>query len=227
MATKTSSRKRTSSRASSAKKTAPQQVSKSAAVKTKHNKKALIIIGGILVFLLVIFVAKNFVIAATVNGQPISRITVIKELEKQGGQQTLNGLITKALILQEAKKRNITVSQKDMDAEIKKIEDSLKQQSTTLDAALALQGMTRQELDDQIRLQLLVQKMVQGNVKITDDQVAKYIKDNSSYFPESATEDEKVKEAKDQLEQQQMSTETQKLIDQLQKNAKTVYFIKY
>ena len=222
MATKTSTKKTAAS-----KKPSTQSAPKTSHVKTKHSRTALVIIGLIFVFLLGIFVTKNFLIAATVNGQPISRITVIKELEKQGGQQTLEGMITRVLIQQEADKKGLTVSQEEIDAEIKKIEDSLKTQQTTLDAALELQGMTRADLIKDIKLQLLVQKLVESKVNITDDEVANYLKENTDFFPEDASEAAKLKDAKEQLKQQKISTETQNLIDQLQKNAKTVYFIKY
>jgi len=78
-----------------------------------------------LIFLLVlglIYFSVRFFLVASVNGQLIDRLTIIKELEKQGGKKTLDVVILKTLINQEAKKRKVTVSQKDIDAEIQKIE---------------------------------------------------------------------------------------------------------
>ena len=59
---------------------------------------------------LIYFVGKTF-IAATANGQLIGRLSVIKTLEKQGGKTTLDTIILKALINQEAKKRKINISE--------------------------------------------------------------------------------------------------------------------
>jgi len=69
---------------------------------------------GLLVVVLVVaaFLLKGLFIAALVNGQPISRFTVISELEKQSGKQALTSLVNQTLIFQEAKKKNITVSPK-------------------------------------------------------------------------------------------------------------------
>ena len=56
---------------------------------------------------LVIALAYGFVkmfVAAYVNGRLISRLSVVRELEKQGGKKTLDALIIKSLIAQEAKK---------------------------------------------------------------------------------------------------------------------------
>jgi foldase protein PrsA len=226
MATKTSSKKKTT-KSTSPKQTTVQQAPKENKVKTSHSKTALAIIGVIFLFLFGMFIVKNFLIAAFVNGQPISRITIIKELERQAGKQTLDGMITRVLIQQEADKKNIIVGQDEIDGEIKTIEDSLKEQQTTLDAALQLQGMTKDDLIKDIRLQLIVQKLVEEKVKLSDEEVKAYAKENEDFFPEDATEEERIEDAREQLKQQQISVETQKLIDELQKNAKTIYFVSY
>lgn len=218
MATKSSSRKSNNKSTN-----AP----KSSSIKTEHNKTALIIIGGIFIFLLAIFALKNYVLAATVNGQPITRFDVIKELEKQEGKQTLDNLIIKTLVIQDAEKNNITVSQDEINAELKKIEDSLKAQQTTMDVWLASQGMSREDLNQAIKLQLSVQKLVENKVKITDEEVQKFVTDNDSLFPADTTPEEKLSQAREQLKQQKLSTETQNLIQDLQKNAKTIYFVSY
>src|SRR3989344_2438282 len=63
------------------------------------NRKAVflvvIIIAGALAL---IFIFKGFFIASIVNGEPISRLSVIKELEKQGGKSVLESLVTKKII---------------------------------------------------------------------------------------------------------------------------------
>jgi len=228
MATKTAKKKTVASTASvSTKTTKAPLASKETPVKTKHSRPALVIIGVIFLSLFAIFVIKNFLIAATVNGEAITRLAIVKELEKQGGKQTLESMVTKVLVLQEAKKRNIVVSQEEIDAEIKKIEESLKGQNTTLDAALALQGMTRSDLITDIRLQLTVQKLVESKVSVNDEELKKYIEENQSFFPEGTSEEEKLSQARESLKQQKMATETQRLIEELQKNAKTVYFVSY
>src|SRR3990167_8603459 len=87
------------------------------------NKFPLLI--GIIVFLALILLARRQLLAATVNGEPIGRLAVIAELEKQGGKNTLDSLITETIILQQAKKKNVTVTDKEIDKQIKDIEKSL------------------------------------------------------------------------------------------------------
>ena len=196
-------------------------------IELKKNKKAFVV--GIVLILIIFFtfLFRSFFVAAIVNGEPIARLSVVKALEKQGGKATLDNLITKKLILQEAKKRNVTVTKNDINAEIKKIEENVKSQGSTLDEALKTQGMTRTQLNDEIRIQLSIQKMVNGDIKVIDKEVDEFITANKAQFPENTTEEQMKKQATAQLKQQKQQEETQKLIQELQKKAKILHIVEY
>lgn len=102
---------------------------------------------------------KKELVVATVNGQPISRLTLIREMEKNSGKQTLEGLIGKTLILQEAKKQNVSVGKGEIDQEMAKIEENFKNQGQDLNQLLAFQGITRADLEEQIQLQKTAEKL--------------------------------------------------------------------
>lgn len=185
---------------------------------------AVMIIAGILALL---FIFKGLFIASMVNGEPISRLSVVKALEKQGGKATLEDLVTKKIITQEARKRNITIPQSDIDQEIKKIEESLKTQGTTLDQVMATRGMTKTELNDQIKLQLSLQEMVGKDVQISDKELNDFITANKTRFPEGTPEDQIKKQATEQIKQQKLQQKTQEFIKNLQDKAKINYFVQY
>src|SRR5688572_16109970 len=65
-----------------------------------RRKEVLGLLLGLAVLVSLYFLRGVFV-AATVNGKPISRLALVKELEKQNGKETLNSLVTKELIFQE------------------------------------------------------------------------------------------------------------------------------
>lgn len=193
-----------------------------------RNKKLVALATLIILFIiLLLYFFKGLFIAAMVNGEPISRISVIKELEKQTGRATLESLITKKLILQEARKRNVVVAQAEIDSELKKIETNLKGQGTTLDQALQLQGMTRDQLISEIRLQLVIQKLVSSDVKISDKEVADFLTTNKTQFPEGTTEEEMKSQAKEQIKSQKLQEKTQAFLADLQKKAKIRNFVGY
>lgn len=185
-------------------------------------------IGLIVVVLAVgVFFLKGLFVAALVNGEPITRIAIVKELEKQGGKQALSALVNQALILQEARKKKIQVGQSEIDRAEKQVEDSLKNQGQSLDTALAVQGMTRQDFLMQLKLRNLVEKLLADKIKVTDKEVADYIEKNKDTFPADLKEDEIKKSVKEQLKQQKMASASQAWLEELSKNAKINYFVNY
>lgn len=193
--------------------------------KLKQPKNLIPVIVIILVAIALLF--KGLFVAAMVNGEPVTRLQIISELEKQGGKQTLTSLINQVLILQEAKKKNVQVSQAEADAATKQIEDSLKAQGQSLDTALAMQGMTRQDLSMQLKLRTLVEKLLAEKVKVTDKEIADYIEKNKDTFPAEMKEDEIKKSVTEQLKQQKLGSASQAWLQELNKNAKINYFVNY
>lgn len=182
---------------------------------------------GVIALIFAMYLLRGMFVAATVNGQPISRIAVIRELERQGGKQALNSIVTKNLILQEAKKQNVTVNQEEIDKELKRIEDNIKRQGQTLDQALTLQGMTRESLQDQIRLQKMIEKIVGKDIKVTDKEVDDYIAKNQDALPQDQEGKVLGAQIKQQLQQQKLNEKVNTWIESLRKNAKISSFVPY
>lgn len=191
------------------------------------KKRNILILLAIVIVIGALYYLKGLFIAAIVNGQPITRIAIIQELEKRGGKQTLSSLTTQALILQEARKRNVDVNQKEIGEEVKKVEDNLKKQGQNLDSALSLQGLTRQDFEKQIRLQKLVEKMLSHDIKVTDKEVNDYIKKNKDSIPDNIKPEEVTASARQQLQQQKLGTKAQEWLADLQAKAKIQYFVNY
>lgn len=160
---------------------------------------------------------------ATVNGAPISRLDYIKAMEKQGGKQTLDAMIDEALILNEGKVKGIKIDQKIIDDEIAKIEAQLKTQNQTLDAALAASGMTRSDLEKQIRLKKTETILSASKAEISQAQIDLFLTSNKSALPTGKTKDELQALAKDQLTLEANRTAAVSWLDNLRQSAKIVY----
>ena len=193
-------------------------------LKIRRSYVALIV--AILLIGAGLYYFRGLFVAAVVNGQPISRLEIVRQTEKQSGKQTLDTLVRNALIEQKAKKENVTVSDSEVNTEIKKLEDNLKKQGQTLDQVLTAQGMTQDDLKKLIRLDKLVSKMVGKNVKVTDKEVADYIAKNKESLP-STDEATLKKQVKDQLIQQKTNEKVRTWLADLQKQANIVYFVQY
>lgn len=191
---------------------------------TDIKLKNLLLPGVIILIVIALGLLKNQFIVATVNGQPITRIELIKDLEKKQGKATLDSLITEQLILQEAKARKAEVTQKEQNEELSKIEKSITSQGQNLDDLLNAQGMTRQDLTEQIKIQLTLKRLV-GKVEITQKEIDDYIEKNKETIPDDANMDDLKKQTKQQLENQKINDKIQAFIADLQKKAKIEYLL--
>jgi len=192
----------------------------------KISIKTAIIIVVIIALGVLAYVFKGLFIVATVNGSPISRLAIIRELKKASGKDLLDSLIVKKLVQNEANAKKIVVSDDEINEEIKKIEDQVIAQGATLDAALAAQGMSMEDLRKQIIFQKEVEKLVADKINVTDEEVAQYIKDNAISIPEGQ-EATTIAQIKDELRNQKLSTEANVLIAALKSQAKIRYFVNY
>lgn len=169
---------------------------------------------------------KGLFIAATVDGTRISRLTVIERLEKTSGKNVLNSLITEKLIANEAKAKGISVSDDEINAEIKNAQAQVAQQGLTLEEALKQQGMTMADFKAQIILRKDVEKLVGNNISVTDEEVAQYIKDNKVTIPSG--QDAEIKtQIKEMLLNQKISEQADALITTLKTKAKINYYVNY
>jgi len=196
---------------------------------TIHKNKSFkyfLIIGIILLFAIIYF-AKSLFLAALVNGTAITRLSVIRELEKQNGKRVLDSLVNQELIFQAAKKKNLEIKPAAVDQEVKKIETNTAKQGGNLDEILKAQGMTRNDLKNQIKVQLTVEKLLADKIKISQKEIDQFIQANTSEEEGSTQKPPTKDEAKDQLRQQKLQKEATAWIEQLKKNAKISIFVNY
>lgn len=201
----------------------PAKTTNSATDLTHFRPKILILPIVIIVLALLIWIFKNQFIVATVNGQPITRLALINELEKKSGKSVLESLVTEKLIVQEATKKNIEVTTNDVNGEIAKIEKSITAQGQNLDTVLTQQGMTRADLTKQVKLQLMLKKMV-GKIEVTQKEIDKYIEANKASIPENSNMTTIKTQVTQQLQQQKLSEKISSFITALQKKAKIEYW---
>ncbi len=203
---------------------------KSNAIRLEFKKKHLLALSfGVAIALILgtLFYSKGFFIAATVNGSPISRLAVIGELEKQGGKQALESLITERLIEAELKKNTIVVSEADIDAEIEKIEEQVASQGGTLEEALTAQGMSMEILRTQIKTQKGLEQLLADKVTVTDEELATALESAKGSAPAGMTDEELKTAIIEQLKQQKFQEEAQKWVAELTTNADIKYFVTY
>jgi len=191
------------------------------------NIRTATIFVTLLLIAAVLFYFRSLFVVAIVNNKPVFRYSVIQELEKQSGKEALDNLITKNLITQEASKQNIQVTKQEIDAEIKNLEDNLKQSGQDLKTILEQQKMTQADLEEQIVLQKKLEKLLGDKVAVTEAEIDAYIEANKDNFAEGTDLNAIRDQIKEQLKQQKFSTEVQKWLADLKAKADIKYIKTY
>lgn len=201
------------------------RIAKRAGAMSRKKKVAVILTVLVLGYLLI--VGKGLFIAATVNGVPISRLAVIQKLEEQNGKPTLDNLINEALIYNEARKQNISVTDQELNDRIDSIKSQVTSQGQDLDTLLSSQGMSQDEFHKQVKIQILVEKLLGDKVAVTDGEITSFLTANKDYLPQGMSDDDQKSYAKEQLTQQKLSQEFSGWISNLKSSAQINYFVNY
>lgn len=169
---------------------------------------------------------RGFFVAASVNGDFISRLSVIRELEKRSGKAALEGLVIDSLILGEFKKRGVSVSNEEIDAEIKTLEEQMAATGDNLDNLLARDGSTREDLRKQISIQKRVELILAEKLAVGDMELEEYIKANKITFPKEGASEYR-EQVRNQLRGQKFNTEASAWLGSLKSNSNIKYFTWY
>lgn len=173
----------------------------------------------------IIYAFKGLLIAAMVDNQPISRLELDRQLEKQNGKTVLEGMILQKLILNEAKRNGVNASQQDIDVKMQEIDKQFADQGQKLDDFLALRGQTRKDIEDQVRIQLTVEKLLGNEVTVSEEEVNNYFKQNQSFYPKGANLENVKGEIENTLKQQKLAEKFQTWSQDLKTKAKVSYFL--
>ena len=193
--------------------------------------RQLSLIGASLLAFVLIIVAflftRGYIVAATVNGTPISRLAIVSELEKQGGKQALEAAIQQQLLQNALQEKDISIEDSVVDEEIKLIEENVKSQGGTLEAALEQQSMTIDILREQIKSQKGIELAIADKLTVSDGEVDSYAKTAGIEKPAEMSEVEFSEAIKEQLKQQKFQTEAAAWVQSLTDSANITYYISY
>lgn len=177
----------------------------------------------IAILVLILWKNKSWLVAATVNGQPIWRWNLEQRFVARYGTQTLDEMINEQILKSEAAKQGVKVTDTDVNNKITQIEKTL-QGKITLKDALAQQGMTMDEFRNQVELQVLIEKLTANKVTVSDKEIADYIAANKDTMV--ATESAALQqEARTAILEQKRNQTFQSYFANLKKNAKIAKYL--
>lgn len=179
---------------------------------------------GLVVLLLVLASAnKGLILAAVVDGQPVFSWQLNNTLRTRYGQQTLEGMIGEVLIEKEAKKSGVAISNEEIQSKQKEILSSLGTEVSLTDF-LQFQGLTEADFNQQLRVQLTVEKLLSKDLVVTDADIDNYIATSSSLL--TATEPAALREeAKKAIIGNAVSEKLQEWFLELRQKSNVVKFL--
>ncbi len=189
----------------------------------KINKRTATILAGIVLLGGLVYAGMYCLVAATVNGIPITRYAVMHGLERANGKVFLESLISEQLINNAARAMGVAVSDADIALELTKIEAGLAAQGANMDELLAAQGMTRDALKKQMVIRKKVELLLADKVTVTEAEVDKYITD-SKIVVEAGKEQETRTAIMEQLKGQKLQKEAGSFVEGLRTSANVRYF---
>ncbi|MBI5448914.1 SurA N-terminal domain-containing protein [Candidatus Gottesmanbacteria bacterium] len=166
---------------------------------------------------------KGMVVAAVVNGKPVFRWDLNRVMTARYGEQTLEGMISEQLIADAAKSSGVVVSKEDVDTKVADVLKSLGS-NVSLDDLLKYQGMTKSDFENQIRLQLTVEKVLGRDLEIADADVDAFIAANRATLVSTDAAALR-QEAKNAITSQKVSEKLQPWFMELKDKAKITKFL--
>ena len=120
---------------------------------------------------------------ATVGDEKITKDELYEVLVQSAGQEALTAMIDDKVVALELKKEKVSVSDKEVDAELAIYVENAGGQEA-FDAALKQNTMTEKEFKENIIDYLSIRKIIEPRIEITDEDIKAYFEENKDSFNE-------------------------------------------
>ncbi len=179
----------------------------------KVQKTHKILLLGLILILALSGCSKNNAsasdVVAIVNGQNITKDELYNVLVEQSGEAALETLIAEKIVDIESEKNKVSIPDEEVQA---KLDELIQQYGGPDQFAIALMqyGFTEDDIKKNIKTDLIITKLLEPKITISEEDMKKYFEENTSSF---ATEEqvkashilvdseEKAKEVKDKIDQ--------------------------
>lgn len=121
--------------------------------------------------------SQNGDVVASVNGQPITREQFFSRLEEIAGDQVLEQMITELVIAQAEGTHGVAISEEEIVAELDAVKESFGSEEA-FQTELARYNLTEERLLYEIRLNLILTKLSQKDVVVSDEEVEQFFEEN-------------------------------------------------
>lgn len=170
---------------------------------------ALVIVSALAIFFAVTtYKAKKDEVVAQVGDAKITKDELYTVLAKINGESALDSLINHKIIALELEKKNLTVTDEEIDQELKKIMNEIGGEEA-FNQMLAYYSYTKEDFVKDIKSNTGIRKLLEPDIKITEDEMKEYFEQNKASFNQEeqvkashilVDDEEKAKEVKAKLD---------------------------
>lgn len=111
-----------------------------------------------------------WIVPAIVNNTPVTRMEIASRLEKAYGAQALDDLVNEKILDQAIAKAGVKIDESNLTEQIKTLETQF-ESTGGLEEALKQRGLTRKDLEKQIRTQLSVEIILADKINPSEEEV--------------------------------------------------------
>ncbi len=176
------------------------------------------------VLVLALFAYKNpkYFVAAVINNKPIFAWDFNAQLQKKFGTRFLDQMIDETLVRDEAVREGVSATDKEIAEKVNQLQAQIGGQEA-FSQFLNNQGLTPADLNDQIKLKILVDKMLAKKVTVSQKEVEDFLSNNKDSLPSTDSAAQR-NYAEESLKQQKTNQEFQKWFTDLKTKSKIYKF---
>jgi len=164
-----------------------------------------------------------YFVPAIVDNMPISRFAVWHRLEQSYGEQVYDDLVNEKVLDQAIKQSGIKVEMAKVEEQMKTLEEQFKDLGG-LEEALKQRGLSRKDLEKQIKTQLAVEEVLKDKITPSEDE----LKTQFDSGAKTVYKDKKFEEVKDaiteELKQSKLRDSFLAWFEEVKKNSKIKRF---
>ncbi|MGI6066441.1 MAG: foldase protein PrsA [Bacillota bacterium] len=146
-----------------------------------RQKIYLVLLILIVVIAAAVYISTSGEVVARVNGENISKEELYDYLVAQNGEAALDSLITERIIALEVKKQNISVSDKEVEEELSEL-IAQNGGEEYFNQTLAMYGLTMDDAKKDVKGNLELTKLLEGEVSVSEEEMKKYFEENKETF---------------------------------------------
>lgn len=166
---------------------------------------AILVVVAVAIF---IFLSMRSEVVAKIGDESLTKDDLYTFFVEQNGDVAVDTLITKSLIEQEVKKEKVSVSDKEVDEEVKTLIEAYGGEEA-FNAQLQQAGLTKEDLEVDVKTNLQIEKLLEPTIKITDKEMQTFFDENKETFVKA----KQVKASHILVEDEATAKEVKKKID--------------